>query len=117
MIDTVVTFVTPGTRVQGSDGVWRDGTQTTRDVFARMSSVDRSEFYAGGESGFRPEMRFLVFQAEYRGESVLIWNGKAYAVYRTYLVPGTDDLEVYVQREVGVHNGGQNADRPAEQCD
>ena len=110
MIDTTITLTTPGTRVQGSDGVWRDGTPSEREVFARMDSIDRREFYAGGEAGFLPEMRFTVFQAEYQGEDRLIWNGAAYAVYRTYHVPGTDDLELYVQREVGVHNAAQNTD-------
>lgn len=110
MIDTIVTLTTPGTRAQDAEGIWRDGTPTSRDVYARMDSIGRSEFYAGGEAGFRPEMRFTVFQAEYQGEGRLLWNGNAYAIYRTYQVPGTDDLELYVQREVGVHNGSQNAD-------
>ena len=110
MIDTIVTLTTPGPRGQDSTGVWRDGTPTEREVLARMDSIDRREFYAGGEAGFRPEMRFTVFQAEYQGEDRLIWNGAAYAIYRTYHVPGTDDLELYVQREVGVHNAAQNTD-------
>ena len=109
MVDTTITLTTPGTRAQDGAGVWRDGTPTQREIFARMSSVDRSEFYAGGESGLRPEMRFTVFQAEYQGETRLLWNGAAYAIYRTYQVPGTDDLELYVQREAGVHNGAQNS--------
>lgn len=107
MLDTTITLTKP-TRVQGSDGVWRDGTPTEREIFARMDSVSRSEFYSGGEAGFRPELRFTVFQAEYQGEDRLIWGGNAYAIYRTYQVPGTDDLELYAQREVGVHNGTQN---------
>ena len=109
MVDTTITLTTPGTRVQGSDGVWRDGTPTQREIFARMDSVDRREFYAGGEAGFRPEMRFTVFQAEYQGEDRLLWNGAAYAIYRTYQVPGTDDLELYVKREVGVHGPSDTA--------
>ena len=110
MVDTTITLTTPGTRAQGSDGVWRDGTPTQRDIFARMDSVDRREFYAGGEAGFRPEMRFTVFHAEYQGEDRLLWNGSAYAIYRTYQVPGTDDLELYVKREVGVYNGASDSD-------
>ena len=109
MIDTTVTLITPGTRTQDADGIWRDGTPTEREIFARMESVSRSEFYAGGEAGFRPEMRFTVFQAEYQGEDELRWNGGVYSVYRTYQIPGTDDLELYVQRKVGVHNGTQNS--------
>lgn len=109
MVDTTIILTTPGTRAQDAEGIWRDGTPTEREIFARMDSVGRSEFYAAGEAGFRPEMRFTVFQAEYQGEDRLKWNGNAYAVYRTYHVPGTDDLELYVQREVGVHNGAQNS--------
>lgn len=108
MTDTTIKFTTPGTRTQGSDGVWRDGTPATREVFARMESVSQTEFFSGGQTGFRPEMRFTVFPAEYQGEDRLIWNGDAYAIYRTYQVPGTDDLELYVKREVGVYNGAQN---------
>lgn len=110
MIDTIITLTTPGTRAQDAEGIRHDGKPTARDVYARMDSVGRSEFYAAGEAGFRPEMRFTVFQAEYRGEDRLLWSGDAYAIYRTYHVPGTDDLELYVQREVGVHNGRQNGD-------
>ena len=110
MIDTIITLTTPGTRTQDADGIWRDGTPTSRDVFARMTSVSRGEFFSAGEAGFRPEMQFTVFQAEYQGEGRLLWNGNAYAIYRTYQIPGTDDLELYVQREVGVHNAAQNTD-------
>ena len=110
MIDTMITLITPATRTQDAEGIWRTSAQTEREIFARMDSIDRREFYSGGEAGFRPDMRFTVFQAEYQGEGRLLWNGNAYAVYRTYQVPGTDDLELYVQREVGVHNGGQNSD-------
>lgn len=108
MIDTTITLVAPGTRTQDAEGIWHITKPTEREILARMGSIDRREFYSGGEAGFRPDMRFTVFQAEYQGEGRLLWNGQAYAVYRTYQVPGTDDLELYVQREVGVHNGGQN---------
>ena len=109
MLDTTITLITPGTRTQDAEGIWRDGTPTSREVFARMESVSRYEFYAGGEQNIRPDMRFKVFQAEYQGESELTWNGAAYVIYRTYQVPGTDDLELYVQRKVGVHLG-ENSD-------
>lgn len=108
MLDTTITFITPGTRTQDADGIWRDGTPTERDIFARMESVSRGEFFSGGQSGFRPEMLFTIFQAEYQGEDELTWNGSAYSIYRTYNVPGTDDLELYVQKKVGVFRGGQN---------
>ena len=110
MLDTTIILIKPGTGTKDAEGVWRDGSPTTREVFARMDSVGRSEFFAGGQSGFRPEMRFTVFPAEYQGEPTLTWNGEAYAIYRTFQKPGTDDLELYVKREVGVHNGAENTD-------
>lgn len=110
MVDTAITLIRPGESTQGRDGVWRYGPRATREIFARMDSVSRSEFYSGGQTGHRPEMRFTVFDREYRGETELIWNGDAYAIYRTYQIPGTDDLELYVERKVGVHVGEENAD-------
>lgn len=80
------------------------------DIRCLMESVNRSEFFAGGKAGFRPEMVFTIFHGEYRGEDTLTWNGTAYAIYRTFHRPGTDDLELYVKREVGVDNGAQDGD-------
>lgn len=102
--DTSITLITP-VRRQDPDGVWRDGTPVTREIPARKSGVIRSEFYAGGHEGLKPEIQFTIFNAEYRGEKELIWNGEAYVIYRTYPVRDTDDLEIYVGRKVGVHNG------------
>ncbi len=103
MVDTTITLISPSSRYQDEKGVWRTRRAVNREIFARMQSVSRSEFFSGGQSGFRPEMQFTVFHAEYQGEAEMIWNGARYAVYRTYQVPGSDDLELYVQREIGVH--------------
>ena len=53
----------------------------------------------------RAEFSFIVNPVEYEGEKLCAWNGQRYAIYRTYHVPGTDDLELYVQREAGVTGG------------
>ena len=45
-----------------------------------------------------------MFFGDYQGETRLLYNGVRYAVYRTYHAR-TDDLELYVQREVGVNGG------------
>lgn len=103
MVDTTIKLITPGTRTQDATGVWRKSAQTEREIFARMEDVSRSEFFNGGQAGFRPELQFTVFHDEYQGEAVAEFNGVRYAIYRTYHVPGTDDLELYLQREVGVH--------------
>lgn len=105
MVDTEITLVRPASRGQDENGVWRDTREEARTILARMDDITRSEFYAAGQYGMRPEFRFLVNPVEYRGEQVCAWNGRRYAIYRTYHVPGTDDLEIYVQREAGVTGG------------
>lgn len=93
-------------RYQDENGVWRDGQETQREVFCQVNSVSRAEFFAAAQAGMRPEYQFTMFFYDYQGETSLIYEGVRYAVYRTYHAR-TDDLELYVQREVGVH-GTQN---------
>ena len=89
-------------RTQEATGVWRDGEETRRDIFCQVDSVSRAEFFAAGQNGLRPEYRITVFFGDYQGETRLIFEGVTYSVYRTYHAR-TDELELYVQREVGVH--------------
>ena len=105
MVDTEITLIRPANRVQDENGVWRDTREEARTILARMDDVSRGEFFAAGQYGMRPEFRFIVNPVEYQGEMVCAWNGRRYAIYRTYHVPGTDDLELYVQREAGVTGG------------
>lgn len=109
MIDATITLIAPTDSAQDDTGVWRDGAPVRREIFAKVESVGRSEFFAGGQAGMRPEYKFTVFPAEYAGEETCEYEGQRYAIYRTYQVPGTDELELYAQREVGVH-GEANAD-------
>lgn len=89
-------------RTQDATGVWRNGEETRRDIFCQVDSVSRAEFFAAGQNGLRPEYRITVFFGDYQGETRLIFEGVTYSVYRTYHAR-TDELELYVQREVGVH--------------
>ena len=94
-------------QTQDAFGVWRQ-TETKRDVFCQVDSVTRAEFFEAGRSGLNPEYRFTLFSADYNGESIVIFNGKAYSVYRTYHAR-TDEIELYVERKGGT-NGKENVD-------
>lgn len=107
MVDTTIKLITTEQRYQDDDGIWRTSRKVEREIFARVSSIDRNEFFAAGEAGFRPMYRMTVFAAEYQDESLCKYDGDTYAIYRTYHVPGTDSLELYVQRKSGVANGQQ----------
>ena len=107
MTDTTITLISPGTRTRDAEGVWRDGDPVRREVYARKMDVSRAEFFSGGQAGFRPELMFLVFRGNYQGEAVAEYDGVLYAIYRHYNPEGSDDIELYLRREVGVH-GAQN---------
>lgn len=120
MADTTVMLIKPSTRRQDADGVWRTVEESQREVFARVESVERSEFFAAGQKGLRPELRVTLAAIEYEGEQVCAVDGVRYAIYRTYRAspeahfrtlrnaPDPDDLELYLQREVGVHGQRQS---------
>lgn len=88
------------TSTQDEFGVWRESS-TSRTVLAQLSSVSRNEFFSAGQLGLAAEYVFSIFSAEYHGERTLIYQGRRYGIYRTYL---TDDdyIELYAERKAGV---------------
>ena len=89
------------TKTQDENGVWRE-TLSRRQVFCDVSSVTASEFFEGGRNGLNPEFRMTIFAGDYQGETMLEFNGKTYAIYRTYLAHN-DNLELYVERKGGTN--------------
>ena len=84
---------------QNKYGVWVE-TQISREVFCQVDSVTRAEFFEGGRNGLNPEYRITMFFGDYNGERDVVYNGKAYSVYRTYK-GRKDEIELYVQRKGG----------------
>lgn len=83
-----------------------------RMIYANVTSVTGSEWFEGSRNGLNPELRFRVFAPDYQDEEILKYQGKYYAIYRTYL-DRNDILELYAERRNGV-------DDPARQicvCD
>ena len=78
-------------------------TEKTRDVFCRVDSITRAEFYDAGRNGLNPEIKFTIFGPDYEEEHLIEYKGKRYAVVRTYH-RRNDDLELYCERK-----GGTNA--------
>lgn len=76
--------------------------RTAREVFCKVDSVTRAEFFEGGRSGLNPEYRVTMFFGDYSGEVVLEYNGRMYSVYRTYQAK-TDIIELYVERKGGTN--------------
>lgn len=78
---------------------WHE-TVRERRVFGQLSSVSASEFFAGGQNGLKPELRFVMFGPDYCGEKLIKFEGEIYSVYRTYMAKN-DMIEIYTEKRAG----------------
>jgi len=74
--------------------------ESDRTVFAEVESISQAEFFAARDAQLQPEYRFRVFFGDYKGEEILKYDSKRYAIYRTYR--SGDYMELYAERKVGV---------------
>ena len=80
-----------------------------KDVFCQVHSVTRAEVFEGGRNGLNPTFQFTMFNGDYSGESVVEYQGRTFSIYRTYIVPGTDYIELYVERKGGTNGQEGNS--------
>lgn len=97
-----VIYLIADNREKDENGVYQKTESEPRKVFAQVESVTRSEFFEGGRNGLNPELRFIVFFADYHGEEIVQYNGDKYGVYRTFIDKG-DYIELYTERKGGVN--------------
>ena len=71
-------------------------------IFVTVNSVSRNEWFEAGRNGFRPEISMRTAFVNYNGEDEVEYNGGRYAVYRTYRIAESDDIELYLQKKAGV---------------
>lgn len=71
-----------------------------RTIFCRIASASQSEFYKAAQSGYEADLKIMVWEQDYEGETLVKIGGKNYTVYRTYK---TNDLmrELYLTEKVG----------------
>ena len=81
-------------------------TESTRQIFCKVTSATRAEYFEARQTGLEPEFVFTTQPTNYAGERVLEYgtdaqgNAQRYAIYRTYR-RGADELELYAQKQVG----------------
>lgn len=81
-------------------------TETTREVFCKVRSINRAEFYQARQTGLELEFMFETNPVNYEGERVIEYDayntGHAdrYAVTRTHRA-SLDVIEIYVSPRVG----------------
>lgn len=74
--------------------------ETTRQVFCKVTSASRAEYFEARQTGLEPEFVFLTQPCNYAGENVLIYNSTRYAIYRSYQ-KSADAVELYAHKQVG----------------
>ena len=96
-IELISQTVNYGTRHQP---IITDNTPT-RAVFAEITSAQQSEFFQASAVGMAAEGKALVWAFEYHGETIMQFDGNRYAIYRTYIVPGSKKIELHFGQQVG----------------
>lgn len=86
--------------------------RTARQVFCKVDSVTRAEFFEAGRQGLNPEYRITMFSGDYDGETIVGYKGRMYSVYRTYFAK-TDIIELYVERQGGTDTAEPTPTPPA----
>lgn len=72
-----------------------------KTVLARISSTTQNEFFTAGQRGIQAEWVFKVDPVVYDRESIVLYQGGAYRIYRKYQ-SAMDTLELYAATEVGL---------------
>lgn len=108
MTDTTIFLIRYGTTGEKDEFLQPvESGEIRAEVFATSVPVPRSEFYAAGERGFRPDYEFRINPADYHGEEEADvydpQSGKIERcrIYRTY-ESTPDVLEVYCSRAAGL---------------
>ena len=110
MLDGVCTLIGDG-EITLDEYLNEVPTETEREVFCRVSSTFRNEFYQAATAGLRPEWTIRLSDfAEYQGEQKVRYNGEVYSVLRTYRDDGSfhnrggmgpNELELIIGYKVG----------------
>lgn len=75
--------------------------ETQTEVFCTIRSVTRNEWRDAGQNNIRAELVAVTPLINYSGERIAIVDGRRKAIYRTYMPPDSDEIELYMQDEGG----------------
>lgn len=100
-MDDVATLISYP-KIKNSIGEYVNGDPVSVTVFGTVSSISRTEWYEAGQNGLNPEILFITPLVNYSGQKIAELNGNRYAIYRTYVPPDSDSIELYLTREAGV---------------
>lgn len=101
MTDTVITLI--GRTVSDFDDFGQPIYTTSRTEIPAVSvPVTRAAYYTAAQAGIELAYEFIINPAEYKGESLVEFDGKRLKVDRNYL-RSPDELEIYCSNASGLN--------------
>lgn len=91
-------------------------TQAEREVFCRVRSVSRAEFYQAAQNDLHPGYVFILSNyKDYQGEQELLYTDwtettRRYSIVRTYRNVDTDELEIVTEERIGQYGESGSTD-------
>lgn len=71
-----------------------------KEVYCKVNSISRNEFYKASTGGFKPSLVFTVHLFEYENEEKVEFYGVTYNVIRTYMI-NTEEIELTCEKVLG----------------
>jgi SPP1 family predicted phage head-tail adaptor len=75
-------------------------TPTSKEIYCVVESVTQSEFFQASQSVLKPQLKMIVCEFDYNGETLVKYNNKNYTVYRSYL-RNDERIELYLTTKAG----------------
>ena len=85
-----------------------------REILCSTKSVSKSEYFSAGQFGLRAERVIITPAINYENEETVEYEGKTYFIYRTYRVPESDDIELYLELRSGTNVKNNQTGQPGE---
>lgn len=90
--DDVVTLIK---EVPKAHGIFDKPEELEKEVFCKVTSISRSEFWRAKNNGAEPVFLFILSEyADYHDEKIVLYHGKRYRVLRSYVSEHNIELEV-----------------------
>lgn len=83
-------------------------TETEREVFCSVDYVGRADFYQAAQAGLDLSLVFITHPSNYAGEKEIEYEGKRYAVTRTYQ-KDLETMELYAGEKVGLYGSDESS--------
>lgn len=72
------------------------------EIFVTVGSITRSEWSNAGMNGLNAALMMTTAAVNYSGEEIIEYEDVRYLIYRTFNKPDSDEIELYLRKEVGV---------------